>query len=68
MKVFALVVREMAGLFVDDEFLAAAMLAVVGLAGANYLATGRDLVTGDVLLIGCVAVLVLSIMRTSRRT
>ncbi|CAD5288245.1 conserved hypothetical protein [Bosea sp. 62] len=60
--------REVVGLFVDDEFLALAVLGVVGLAAllAFWLVL-PTLVTGAVLLVGCIAVLVASALRARER-
>ena len=59
--------RELAGLFIDDGALALAILAVVGLAGmAAVLMPNTPLAAGGVLLFGCLAALVSSVARTDR--
>jgi hypothetical protein len=59
-----ILLRELAGLFVDDGALALAILAVVGLAGmATVLMPNMPLAAGAVLLFGCLAALVSSACR-----
>ena len=59
--------RELAGLFVDDGALALAILAVVGLASmAAVLMPNTPLAAGTALLFGCLAALVSSVTRTDR--
>ena len=66
MNTLSLILRELVGLFVDDEFLAIAILLVVGLAAAcAFLLAAPSIVVGTVLLVGCVGVLVSSVLRTS---
>ena len=68
MRVVSLILREFAGMFVDDEFLALAILAVVALAAAlRYLAGASQTLTGATLLAGCVGVLAARCLRTSRK-
>ncbi len=68
MNVLSLIFRELVGLFVDDEFLAVAILAVIAGCGAIAAYTNiAALVTGAILLVGCVAVLLVSVARGSRR-
>jgi hypothetical protein len=59
--------REILGLFVDDELLAVGILVVVALTAAiaKLTALGTSL-AGVVLLGGCLAILVLGVMRTAR--
>lgn len=60
--------RELAGIFIDDEFLAVAILVVVALAaGFAFMLGAPHLLTGALLLFGCVAVLVSSCIRASRK-
>ena len=60
--------RELAGLFVDDGALALAIIAVVVLAGmAATLIPQLPLAAGAILLFGCLAALVSSVAETSRR-
>jgi uncharacterized membrane protein YdjX (TVP38/TMEM64 family) len=62
-----ILLRELAGLFVDDGALALAILAVVGLASmAAVLIPNTPLAAGTVLLFGCLAALVSSVARTDR--
>jgi hypothetical protein len=66
MKPLRLLGKEIIGLFLDDEFLAATGLilvsAVVTLVKALDLA---PLVAGILLLIGCVTILLVSVLRTA---
>jgi len=66
MKLVNAVMREIVGLFVDDEFLALATLVVVGAAAilVNVVAA-IPLAAGIVLLVGCLAVLVVGVLRTA---
>jgi hypothetical protein len=69
MNVINLIFREFFGLFVDDEFLAVAILAVI--AGCAAIAAYTDvtaIAVGGMLLAGCVVVLLASVFRGSRRT
>jgi hypothetical protein len=62
------VLRELAGLFVDDGALALAIIAVVVLAGiAATLMPEVPLAAGAILLFGCLAVLFASVARATRR-
>lgn len=68
MNVLKLIFREFVGLFIDDEFLAVAILTVI--AGCAALAVYVDisvLAIGALLLAGCVVVLLASVVRGSRR-
>ena len=68
MKTLNAVFRELAGLFVDDGFLALAIVAVVIAAGVvATLAPADTWAAGCVLLIGCIAVLLASALRAGRR-
>ena len=68
MNVLALVWRELIGMFVDDEYLALAILAVVGVAATLAYGFGApSYVTGAVLLFGCIGVLRASVMRAKDR-
>jgi hypothetical protein len=63
-----ILLRELAGLFIDDGALALTILAVVGLSGtAAMLMPGVSLVAGAILLFGCLAALVSSVASTGRR-
>lgn len=68
MSVVSLLLRDLVGMFFDDEFLALAILAVVAAAAAaEFLAGSSQLVTGAVLFVGCLVVLVASCLRASRK-
>jgi hypothetical protein len=68
MNTFVAVVREVAGLFVDDGALALAILAVVLSAGIlSTLIPDVPLAAGGFLLFGCLGVLLANVMRTVRR-
>jgi len=60
--------RELAGLFVDDGAFALAIVAVVFLAGmAATLMPDVPLVAGAILLFGCLAALLSSVVTAGRR-
>jgi uncharacterized membrane protein YdjX (TVP38/TMEM64 family) len=62
------VLRELAGLFVDDGALALAILSVVLVAGIlATLIPEIPLAAGAVLLFGCLGVLLLNVVRAGRR-
>lgn len=62
------VLREVAGLFVDDGALALAIIAVIIAAGAlAQLLPAFPLAAGAVLLFGCLGVLFVNVMRAARR-
>jgi hypothetical protein len=62
------VLRELAGLFVDDGSLALAIVAVVLLAGISAtLMPDLPLAAGAILLLGCLGVLVANVARAARR-
>jgi hypothetical protein len=68
MRTLIAILREIAGLFVDDGSLALAILAVVGVAAfLAIILKASALAVGLVLLGGCVGVLIENIMRTVRR-
>ncbi|MFB9263770.1 hypothetical protein ACFFWD_11395 [Bradyrhizobium erythrophlei] len=63
-----MLLRELAGLFVDDGALALAILAVVALAGmVAILMPDVPLVAGAILLMGCLAALLSSVARADGR-
>jgi hypothetical protein len=66
MSVLADVLRELAGLFVDDGALALAIVAVVALAGVTA-ALGFSSAAGAILLFGCLGVLLANTVRAGRR-
>ena len=57
---------EVAGLFVDDGWLALAILAIVALAGIMSLVHGASLAAGGVLLFGCLGALVANVTKAAR--
>jgi hypothetical protein len=60
--------KELVGLFVDDEFLALAILAVVaGVAFLVFFEIGSNLLSGLVLVVALPCVLILSVVRGLRR-
>jgi hypothetical protein len=68
MRTLIAILREVAGLFVDDGSLALAILAVVGVAAfLAIILKASALAVGLVLLGGCAGVLIENIMRTVRR-
>jgi uncharacterized membrane protein YdjX (TVP38/TMEM64 family) len=68
MKMLADMLRELAGLFVDDGALALAIVTIVVLAGiVAAMMPGLPLVAGAILLFGCLVVLVLNVARAARR-
>ena len=68
MNMLVLILRELAGLFVDDGSLALAILAVVVLAGVlATLMPGFPLAAGAVLLFGCLGVLLANVTRAAQR-
>ncbi|TIS57612.1 hypothetical protein [Mesorhizobium sp.] len=68
MRIAALILCELVGMFVDDEFLAFAVLAVVALAAAlgKWMSLQPPFV-GGVLLVGSVVIVVSSALRASRK-
>jgi hypothetical protein len=63
-----MLMRELAGLFVDDGALALTIVAVVVLAAiAAMLIPDIPLIAGAILLVGCLAALPASVARSSRR-
>ena len=62
------VLRELAGLFVDDGALALAIIAIVAAAGIMAtLIPAAPLVAGAILLFGCLGVLFSNAVRAGRR-
>jgi hypothetical protein len=62
------VAHELIGLFVDDGAFAVAILAVVILAAvAAALPPEQPLITGAILLLGCLGVLSISVAKAARR-
>jgi len=68
MSALLAVLREIAGLFVDDGSLVLAILGVVVLAAiVAKLSPGMTLVAGAILLLGCLGVLLVNAIGASRR-
>ncbi len=68
MKALAASLQELVGLFVEDGALALAIVAVVVLAGiAAALMPAASLLSGCILVFGCLGVLVLNVMTAKRR-
>jgi hypothetical protein len=59
--------REVAGLFVDDGWLALSVIVVVALATAISRVPGAGLAAGGVLLLGCLAALLANVLRAAQR-
>lgn len=60
--------RQLAGLFVEDGSLAIAILGVVGLAALlAVLVPNPSLVAGAILLFGCLGVLLASVLRAAQQ-
>jgi len=67
MKAIAAAWHELVGLFVDDGWLALSIVAIVGLAALLSLVPGAALAAGGVLLLGCLAALILNVVRAAPR-
>ena len=67
MSVLIAAVHELAGLFVDDGWLALAILSVVAFAAIFSSLVSDPLATGVVLLGGCLGVLVANVATAARR-
>ena len=68
MNMLGAIIRELAGLFVDDGALALEILAVVILAGISaYLMPDVPMATGGILLLGCLGVLLANAVMAGRR-
>ena len=66
--ILSTILRELLGLFIDDEFLAAATFAVIALATVlALLFEAPQLIVGATLVVGCIAVLMLSVIRGARK-
>ena len=63
MNLLSLILRELLGLFLDDEFLAIAVLALVAVAGIFAWLAAPPLLVGGVLLLGSILVLTTSVLR-----
>ena len=68
MRTLTLIARELLGMFVGDNKLALYVLAVVAVAALSALALPPgELAAGALLLLGCLAVLVESVLRAARK-
>ena len=68
MSILGEVFSELVSMFLGDARMAGAILAVVAVAALVAFATGLpSIVAGAVLLVGCIAVLVLSVRSEARR-
>jgi uncharacterized membrane protein YdjX (TVP38/TMEM64 family) len=68
MKMLLGILRELAGLFVDDGVLALAIIGVIVVAAVfAALMPSLPLLAGAVLLFGCLGALLLNTMRAARR-
>jgi HD-like signal output (HDOD) protein len=67
MSVLRAVLKELAGLFVDDQLLAAGVLAVVAASWLLMWNGAGSAVSGTVLLLGCLGVLVASALSAPRK-
>ena len=68
MSTLTLVLKELMGMFFDDEFLAIAILIVVAVVAAlAYGAETPSTVVGGVLFLGCLFVLLGSVWRARRK-
>jgi hypothetical protein len=67
MSAFRFILKEFAGLFVDDQFLAAGILAVVAASWLLMASGAGSAVSGAVLLLGCLAVLFASALREPKK-
>jgi hypothetical protein len=68
MNMLGVIARELTGLFVEDGTLALQIVAVVILAGISAsLMPDVPLMTGGILLLGCLGVLLANVVRAGRR-
>jgi len=68
MSIVTLIFHELFGMFVDDEFLALAVLGLVAVAAIAAFWIGlAPLAVGGLLLTGCVALLIASALRARKR-
>jgi len=67
MRTIAAAWRELIGLFVDDGWLAVSIVAIVALAALLSRVPGAALPAGGVLLLGCLAALILNVVRAAPR-
>lgn len=68
MNAIKLFLRELFGLFIDDGSLALAILTVIGLAiASSFIIPNLPLITGAILLFGCVGVLLVNLAIARQR-
>jgi uncharacterized membrane protein YdjX (TVP38/TMEM64 family) len=68
MRVLINLARQLAGLFVEDGWLALAILCIVALAAVIVLAMPRlTLAAGAILLFGCLGILVVNVIGAAKR-
>ncbi len=67
MKLLAAIGHELWGLFIDDGFLAVALLVWVFAVGLILPAIGMALAGGPILFFGCAYILIFSLRRATRR-
>jgi hypothetical protein len=67
MKTIIAAWHELAGLFVDDGWLAVAIVAIVAVAALLSLLPGAGLAAGGVLLLGCLGALFVNVLRAAPR-
>jgi hypothetical protein len=68
MNALKFIARELAGLFIDDKFLALGILIVAAAAWfLRWTGMGSPLAAGAVLLFGCLAVLIISVVSERKR-
>ena len=67
MSALRFVIKELTGLFVDDQFLAAGILAVVAASWLLQTSGAGSAISGAVLLLGCLGVLIVSALNERRR-
>jgi hypothetical protein len=67
MSALRFILEELIGLFVDDRFLAAGILAVVAASWLLTINGAGSAVSGSVLLLGCLCVLIASTLSERRK-
>ena len=68
MRLLRLIASELLGLFVDDEFLAIAILVLIAIAGAvTFWSSVPTLYVGLLIVAGCLVVVAGSLIRALRR-
>lgn len=67
MKLLGAIASELIGLFVDDGYMALAIIGLVAIVAGLTLVGAPSLATGPALLLGCLAILGHSVLRVGRR-